>query len=73
MTHEFKKKAMVSFVQNCDKKVGLPNTLNPEFRGLIRMEVGESSSLADPRPPMPEAHVSVMAMISNALHEASVG
>ena len=53
----------------CDQQVGFPNL---ELTGPIRMKMGESSSLADPSPPMPEAHMSAMAMMSTALHEASL-
>ena len=67
------KKAVVGLDQNCDQQVGLPNFPNSELTGPIRMEVVESSLLADQRPPMPKAHVSAMAVISNALYEASVG
>ena len=49
--------------------MGSQNDPNPESIGPIRMEVGESSSLADPRPPTPVAHVP---MKPNIAPEASV-
>jgi len=60
---------VVGLDTNCDQQVGFPNL---ELTGLVRMEVGESSSLADPSPPTPEAHMSMMAVMSTALHEASL-
>ena len=52
-----------------DIQVGSPNVPNLESTGPIRMEVGESSSLADRRPPTPVAHVLVK---PNTSHEAFV-
>ena len=52
---------------NCDQQVGFPHL---ELTGPIRMEVGESSLLADPSPPTPEAYLLAMAVMSIALHEA---
>nr|POF25031.1 hypothetical protein CFP56_37991 [Quercus suber] len=49
--------------------MGLPVIPNPESTGPIRMEVGESSSLGDPRPLNHEAQALAM---SNTPHEASV-
>nr|POF05489.1 callose synthase 2 [Quercus suber] len=56
----------------CDTTVGLPHLLNPEFTGPIRFEVGESSSLADPRPLTHKAHESVMVASSKTGHDISV-
>ena len=50
-------------------QIGSQNDPNPESTSPIRMEVGESSSLADPRPPTPVAHVP---MKPNIAPEASV-
>nr|POF21294.1 hypothetical protein CFP56_53503 [Quercus suber] len=56
----------------CDTTVGLPHLLNLEFTGLIKFEVGESSSLADLRPLTHEAHESVMVASSKTGHDISV-
>ena len=52
-----------------DIQMGSQNDPNPESTGPIRMEVGESSSLANPRPPTPIAHVPVK---PNTAPEASI-
>ena len=62
-------KDVVGLDTNYDQQVGFPNI---ELTGPIRMEVGESSLLADLSPPMLEAHLSMMAVMSIALHEASL-
>lgn len=67
------KKVVVGVDQNYDQQVGLPNFPNLELTGPIRMEVGESSSLADRRPSTPKVQVSAMEVISNALYEDFVG
>ena len=46
--------------------------LNLELIGPFRLEVGESSSIADLSPPKPKAHMSALAVMSTALHEASL-
>ena len=56
----------------CDTTFGLPHLLNPKFTGPIRFEVGESSSLADPRPLTHEAHKLVMVANSKTGHDISV-
>jgi len=45
---------------NCGTCVGSPNLPILEFLGRIRFEVGESSSLVDPRPETHKAHDLVM-------------
>uniref|UniRef100_A0A7N2M4C3 Uncharacterized protein n=1 Tax=Quercus lobata TaxID=97700 RepID=A0A7N2M4C3_QUELO len=62
-------KDVVGLDTNCDQQVGFPNL---ELTGPIRMEVGESSLLADPSPPKPEAHMSAMVVMATALHKASL-
>ena len=56
----------------CDKLVGLPHLLNRESTGPIRFEVGESSSLFDPRPLTIEAHEPVMGASSKTGHDISI-
>ena len=55
----------------CDTLVGLPHLLNSESTGPIRFEVGESSSLSDPRPLTHEAHEPVMTASSKTGHDIS--
>ena len=69
MGHMGSNKDVVGLDTNCDQQVGFPNL---ELTGPVRMEVGESSLLADLSPPMLEAHLSMMAVMSIALHEASL-
>ena len=63
------KNLVVGSGQDCNTQVGLPVIPNLESTGPIRMEVGGSPSLGDPRLSNHEAQASTM---SNAPNEASV-
>ena len=54
------KKPVWGLGPNCGTCVGSPNLPILEFLGPIRFEVGESSSLVDPRPETHKAHDLVM-------------
>ena len=63
------KNPVVGLDQDCNTQVGLLVIPILESTGPIRMEVGESPSLGDPRPLNHEAQASMM---SNTPHEASI-
>ena len=60
-------KPVLDLDPNGDTCMGLPNI--PELTDPIRFEVGESSSLADPRPPTHKAHDSMMVASSKTQHD----
>ena len=62
---------VVGLDPRCDTLVGLPHLLNSESTGPIRFEVGESSSLSNPRPLTHEAHEPVMTASSKTGHDIS--
>ena len=64
-------KPVMGLDPRCDTLVGLPHVLNSKSIGPVRFEVGESSSLSDPRPLTLEAHESVMIASSNIDHNIS--
>ena len=49
-------KPVMGLDPRCDTLMGLPHVLNSESIGPVKFEVGESSSLFDPRPLTLEAH-----------------
>ena len=62
-------KPMLDLGPNGDTCMGFPNI--PELTNPIRFEVGESSSLADLRPPTHKAHDSMMVASSKTQHDGS--
>ena len=60
-------KPMLDLGPNGDTYMGFPNI--PKLTNPIRLEVGESPSLTDPRPTTHKAHNSMMVVSSKTQHD----